>query len=772
MSTVVWVVRARVRDSRGALAAVALVTALASAFVLTAITGARRIESAWPRLLARTNAPQALVMVPVDGIAATVDQLQARDDVVAAGAFTWMPAAPAGLDSDDIGTWAGIGPEFGDTVFRPLIIRGREANPDRAGEVTVNEPLAELAHLEVGDHVRYVGPSGIDQPVEIVGIHRSPLEIGPNGGSPSSAATPAFMDRWYADVADLFGDGLRTPIAVRFRPGVDVSSSLDEIAAADPELGIVGEEAISSGISQGTSAQSTAYWLLAGASGIASLAAIGLLLSRLARSSAASEEVLEILGAPTRQRALATWATAAAGLVPGLLLGVALVPIASPLVRTGFAKVADPTTGGWVDGGALARSVLALVVVLLAEAGVLAARASSRSRLRPRVHPTSSARTRGRPTTAVGLALALGRQASPARQGARSTQTGLALVATAVIGTVVWVASLDRITTTPRLHGWDFDAYLYTVPDAPPETPSAMRAALMSDTDVVGLTHYQRTTIPLGGSDIDLFALSSERGSAHPTMRSGRPASGPGEITLGAQVVRRLDIQVGDTIRAPGRNTEVELRIVGLATFPEIGNADFDEAGAVTDETLELLDVPPLESGYLLDLAPGIDRHAFVVRLQEQLGSSVSIREPFLPASLTVLSGARTTVLALTGFLLALLATVYTFGAMGSMRQQRREVAIARTLGFTPRQSLESLSWHAIVAVAITAVVGLPLGTAIGRVAWRLSTRDEAVLDAFRLPVPTLLIGFGLGGLALLAIAVAVARRYVTAAISTELGRT
>lgn len=752
----------------------ALVTAVASAFVLTAITGARRIESAWPRLLERTNAPQAYVLTSVDDTPATLDRLQRRDDVVAAGRFNWMPAAPAGLGRDDIGTWAGIGPEFGDTIYRPLIIRGRQANPDHADEVTINEPLAELAHLEVGDHVRYVGPAGIDQPVEIVGIHRSPLEIGPNGGSPSSVATPAFMARWFPGVADLFGDGLRTPIAVRFRPGVDVPAALADIAETGPDIGVVGEEAVSYGVSKGTSAQSTAYWLLAGISGLASLAAIGLLLSRLARASTASDEMLEVLGAPARQRVVATWATATVALVPGLLLAPVLAYVASPLVRTGFAKVADPSVGGWVDGGALAISLLLIAALLLAEARLVAVWATSRRRSTQRSAQVSASpgRVRSRPTTAVGLAVALGRPATAARQVARSTLIGLALVGTAVIGTVVWVGSLDHIASTPRLHGWDFDVYLYAAPDAPPTAPATMRAAPRSDADVVGLTHYQRTTIALGGSDVELLALSDERGTAHPTLRRGRSASGPGEITLGAQALRRLGVEVGDTIRTPGPAGEVELTVVGLATFPLIGNTDFGETGAVTDETLELLDAPPSEAGYLVDLAPSADLDAFVTDLGQQLGSSVTIREPFLPPSLVVLSGAKTTVLALTGFLLALFAAVFTFGAAGSMRQQRRELAIARTLGFTRRQALVSLAWHAILAVAVAAVVGLPLGTAIGRGAWRLSTQDEGLLDAFRLPGSTLFIGFVLAAGALLAITFVAARRYVTAAISAELGRT
>src|SRR5207302_10643418 len=144
----------------------------------------------------------------------------------------------------DVGTYAGIGPGFGSTVFRPLIVRGRRPVADRADEVTINQALADLTGLDVGDHTRYLGPTGIDQPVTIVGIHRTPLDIGPNGGAAASMGTPAFMARWFPGVAKEFGPSLRPAVAVRLRPGVNVQAAVHDLAETVPDAGILGPAAL------------------------------------------------------------------------------------------------------------------------------------------------------------------------------------------------------------------------------------------------------------------------------------------------------------------------------------------------------------------------------------------------------------------------------------------------------------------------------------------------------------------------------------------------
>ena len=54
-----------------------------------------------------------------------------------------------------------------------------------------------------------------------------------------------------------------------------------------------------------------------------------------------------------------------------------------------------------------------------------------------------------------------------------------------------------------------------------------------------------------------------------------------------------------------------------------------------------------------------------------------------------------------------------------SVSERRRELALLRTLGFTRAQLRSTVGWHAAVVVAVSLLVGLPLGLAAGRLLWR-----------------------------------------------------
>src|SRR5204862_331127 len=139
-----------------------------SGFVLIAATGARRSATAWPRLTTRTYSPQVLGSSSVDDTETILAGLRAMPDVAAAAAFAWMPASPVGLKPEQ-GLFAGLGDGFGQTVLRPIIERGRRADPRRADEVTINDVMAKFAHLTVGSRTHLVGPS-IEQDASVVAI--------------------------------------------------------------------------------------------------------------------------------------------------------------------------------------------------------------------------------------------------------------------------------------------------------------------------------------------------------------------------------------------------------------------------------------------------------------------------------------------------------------------------------------------------------------------------------------------------------------------------
>ena len=183
-----------------------------------------------------------MLSVAPDDAERAVKVVGARPDVSGVGAFSWMPSTPReanGPGSEQIGIYAALGPGFGDTVFRPMIERGRHADSTRADEITINGALADLTGLDVGDETVLVGLGpDADQPATVVGIHRSALDVGPNGGAPGALGTPAFMARWWPYIQQFDeAEFLRPSIAVRIAPGAEVEDVMAEVAEMLPDAG-------------------------------------------------------------------------------------------------------------------------------------------------------------------------------------------------------------------------------------------------------------------------------------------------------------------------------------------------------------------------------------------------------------------------------------------------------------------------------------------------------------------------------------------------------
>lgn len=433
------------------LALLAIITAATCGFVLTAATGARRVHTSWARLQSATLSPQAGVSVSPKEVDAVRAALAARPDVAAAGAFNWMPASAKGMPgADQYGVFAGLGPGFGTTVWRPIVDRGRLANPARADEITVNQAYADLADIQVGDRVELTGPTGIDQRATVVGIHRSPLDLGPNGGEPSAYGTPAFMARWWPGVASLpDAEGFRPLIALRFRSGADARATRRALAASLPrDAGILGTADLGADALAGLNAASTSYLVLGVASAIGSVLLLSFLVGRAIRERGGDAGILAALGATRVIRAFAIWAPLATAVAAGLIAAPLLAVFTSPLVRTGLAAQADPVRGIWVDRILLVEVSAALAVALFTAAGASARRVAGLA------HDTDAASIRvsplarlGRasPAAGIGVRAAVGGADVATRRLARSTLAALTGALTCLIASSVWVSSGNRL---------------------------------------------------------------------------------------------------------------------------------------------------------------------------------------------------------------------------------------------------------------------------------------------------------------------------------------
>ena len=75
-----------------------------------------------------------------------------------------------------------------------------------------------------------------------------------------------------------------------------------------------------------------------------------------------------------------------------------------------------------------------------------------------------------------------------------------------------------------------------------------------------------------------------------------------------------------------------------------------------------------------------------------------------------------------------------------SVRRRRADLALLKTLGLTRRQLAATVAWQSTVAVAAGALVGVPLGIALGRYLWDLFARQINVIPAPSVPVLIVLL--------------------------------
>lgn len=115
----------------------------------------------------------------------------------------------------------------------------------------------------------------------------------------------------------------------------------------------------------------------------------------------------------------------------------------------------------------------------------------------------------------------------------------------------------------------------------------------------------------------------------------------------------------------------------------------------------------------------------------------------------------KTTPLALAAVLALLAVATVAHLLVTSIRRRRRDLAVLKSLGFVRRQVSAAVAWQATVVVALALLIGLPVGVAVGREAWRFFATRLGVAPDPELPV--------LAGLVVIPAALAIANAVAAA---------
>jgi predicted lysophospholipase L1 biosynthesis ABC-type transport system permease subunit len=140
--------------------------------------------------------------------------------------------------------------------------------------------------------------------------------------------------------------------------------------------------------------------------------------------------------------------------------------------------------------------------------------------------------------------------------------------------------------------------------------------------------------------------------------------------------------------------------------------------------------------------APGVSRDAGLAAVSNDIKG---LPNPLVTAAeqpANVVSLARIAGLpALLSGLLALIALgTLAHTLISSTRTRRHDLAILKTLGFVRRQVRDAIAWQATTIAAIALLIGLPVGIAAGRWAWRVFAAQLDVLPEPAVPLTTILI--------------------------------
>lgn len=265
--------QAEIRHRWRGVAAVGLVLGIGFAAVLAAAAGARRTQTAFPRMLVATGASQLLVSSGDEDQTARhrfYRRVAALDGVERMGIIAGIGLIPirvpkgAGTEVESCANLSVDG-VFGYAIDRPNVLDGRPPRPDRSDEVLVTKSYADTFGVRVGDRLDLVLHNGDSVPVAgevaaaggpviratIVGIGALTTQIVPVSdleAAPTILAPPGLGKRYAPDQERWCYDGA----VIALKPGADAGR-----VVADTSTGSAGRAATpSSRITQTTTRMS------------------------------------------------------------------------------------------------------------------------------------------------------------------------------------------------------------------------------------------------------------------------------------------------------------------------------------------------------------------------------------------------------------------------------------------------------------------------------------------------------------------------------------
>jgi hypothetical protein len=657
----------------------------------------------------------------------------------------------------EVGVYTDLSGRFGTEINRQRIVAGRRADPTRADEVEISAHTADRLGLAPGSEllIHLLHTTECDDEydlddvmrVRIVGVQRSPGEVPPPSGFfvQTVGVTPAFVDAAGKRLAE------RDYLAVRLHRGATIETLQAQATAAGYSVFVVlsrteNEDAIDRAISPSVVSLTVLALMIA----LAGMAVLGQLLVHHASAVSGDESMLAALGMGRGQRFMLGMLRAGVVAIVAAPVAVLVGILASPLMPIGVARTLEPDPGIAFDPLVPALGAVGTFVFVIAVSAIPAWRATAahrttrapRSGVTRAALTTRAARAGLSPVAVSGARFALERGSGRAAVPVVSSFLGLAIAIAAIVGALTFGTSLAHLRSSPELVGWNWDVMLSN-PDTEQVPPDVARVRLREMLDAhAGVAQYAtglffapfpQGVIPLAGPDrieIDGFAAFDSAAPFGPSVISGRRPQAPNEVLFGEDSLAEVGARVGDEIDVFGRNgpwgkpgaeTRVRMRIVGtgaIALASRIGRGL-----AVTLDGAQLLNDQPQGTMFYVRLRPGTDAHALIDGARrafpeaspesiELIGADDWTNPSLNLEQISAVPGLFATLLGI----MAVGVLVHVLSA--ATRARRRDLGVLRALGFSRAQAMRAVAYQAVIYAVLALAVAIPVGIAIGRLAW------------------------------------------------------
>jgi FtsX-like permease family len=760
--------------------ALVLLLGLLGGLAMGSVAAARRTQAAFPAYLASTNPSDLTVLTGLYGVAgskgydpATIAKIAALPGVRHVSSYEGLNVAVLGSgqnQQEEAGSQGLAGSLDGQyfTTDKVTVVQGRMADPGATGEAVIDAKgttgpvhVGTVAPLGFFTNAQVTAPGFGSRPVKphltvtmkIVGsvVYSSEetqddADVQRDGGA---LFTPA-LTRLLAQCCANF-----TETSVQIAPGTSVAATEASIQQVLPKgfpIEFYVTSLTAAKAQRAIEPTSIALAVFGGIAAVAALLIAGQVIGRQLRLGAGDLGTLRALGASPAVTTGDGLPGIVGAIVVGALLAVAVAVGVSPLAPLGSVRAVYPYSGIAFDWTILGAG-FALFTCLLAAAAVMIAYRRAPHRALARGVPsraTGSAVVRaawaaGLPAPAAeGVRLALDPRAERGRAPVRSAILGTVLATVVLLATVTFGASLTTLVSHPALYGWNWTYALSS--GVITVNHNQTTAVLDHDPDVAAWTGVWFGTAQIDGVTVPVLGTDTNAPVAPPVL-SGHGLQGQGQVVLGAMTLAQLHKNVGDVVTVTdGGPRPFSARIVGTATLPSMGVAATLHTEMGTGAVLPYQDIPGAAgnepNNILVTLRPGANLTAQQKVLQTIVPANVGgvVLPVQRPAEIADYQSTGTAPVILAGALVLGALSSLLLTLMSSVRRRRRDLALLKTLGFTRRQLSATVAWQSTAAITVGAIVGVPLGIALGRALWDLFAGQISVVPQPTVPALTVVL--------------------------------